>query len=127
MNRQAFHWSTRQRWSWAVAAVLLGAWLGPPFPNSVRPRGMGINDFFQEWSSARNWVVGVPVYSSQEEALHRHLVGWGINNDDSHSRRDFNQVNAHPPTSVLLALPLAHLSYLDARFVWNLVSLALLA
>jgi hypothetical protein len=127
MNRQPFDWSARQRWSWVVLAILLGAWLGRPFLDSVRPQSMGINDFFQEWSSARNWAVGAPLYGSQEEALHRHLAGRGVNNNDSHSRRDFNEVNAHPPTSILLALPLAHLNYLDARFVWNIVSLAFLA
>src|SRR5262249_20004743 len=35
-------------------------------------------------------------------------------------------VNAHPPSSVLLALPLAALDYPDAFLVWSLLSLAAL-
>src|SRR5207253_2522977 len=41
--------------------------------------------------------------------------------------RFFLEVNAHPPTSVLLAVPLARLDYPDAFLVWSLSSLAALA
>ncbi len=37
-----------------------------------------------------------------------------------------NQVNAHPPTSVLLMLPVARLDYRPALLAWNLASLAML-
>jgi hypothetical protein len=37
------------------------------------------------------------------------------------------EVNAHPPASVLIALPFAALSYSNATLVWNLLSLAALA
>src|SRR5262249_51177427 len=45
---------------------------------------------------------------------------------DDPKERFVLEVNAHPPTSVLLALPLADLDYPDAVLAWNLFSLALL-
>ena len=42
-------------------------------------------------------------------------------------RHSYVIVNAHPPASVLLALPLARLNFATAFLVWNLMSLAALA
>jgi hypothetical protein len=91
---------------------------GPSFIASLRPpRTVGI-DFFQDWASARNYRDGLPVYTDHKTAVDRYL---GYRIDPVRF-----EVNAHPPTSVLLALPLAALDYPDAALVWNLVSLGAL-
>jgi hypothetical protein len=106
---------------WSVALVLACAWQGPRFLRGLRPTRDHVTDFFQEWSSARFHCDGLPVYTPQEEGLRRYL---GRQRDRDSA---FNEVNAHPPTSVLLALPLAGLNYADACLAWNLLSLAALA
>ncbi len=85
--------------------------------NAMRPASGRVNDFFQDWGSARNLLVGLPVYTHHATSIPRHL---GIPFDAT-SGIDYN---AHPPTSVLLALPLARLDYPDAVLAWNTVSLA---
>jgi hypothetical protein len=106
---------------WGAALILVAAWQGPRWARGLRPPPDRIVDFFQEWASARFWRDGLPVYAPQEEGLRRYL---GRQWDRSDA---FNQVNAHPPTSVLLAFPLAGLDYQDACLVWNLLSMAALA
>ena len=78
-------------------------------------------DFFQEWSSARFHFDGLPVYGPQDEGMKRYL---GVARDP---QIPFNEVNAHPPTAVLVALPLARFDFPNACLVWNLFSLAALA
>ena len=81
-----------------------------------------ILDFIQEWASARNHFVGLPIYGDQRTAIEQHL--------QSKLRKDSSfalDVNAHPPTSVLLVLPFALLDYPDAFLTWNLFSLSALA
>jgi hypothetical protein len=119
--------SERRPWSWwhvalwGTALIVVGAWQGPRWARGLRPPPDRIVDFFQEWASARFWRDGLPVYTPQEEGLRRYL---GQERDPGGA---FNEVNAHPPTSVLLALPLAWFDYQDACLVWNLLSLAALA
>jgi hypothetical protein len=83
---------------------------------AMRPHAGRVNDFFQDWGSARNYQIGLPVYSHHSISVPRHL---GVS-FDSVTTVDYN---AHPPTSVLLALPLARLDYPDAVLAWNTVSL----
>jgi alpha-1,2-mannosyltransferase len=81
----------------------------------------GRADFFQEWASATNFWSGLPIYTSHRITIERYM-GYSVN-----PRADLLvEWNAHPPTSVLLGLPLAWLDYPDAVLVWNLVSLAAL-
>jgi hypothetical protein len=106
-----------------VAALWLGlgcwGWLafGPIWVAAMRPAPEQINDLFQDWGSARNHLVGMPVYTPHATSIPRHL---GVPFD----RLGGIEYNAHPPTSVLLALPLASLDYRDAVLVWNAISLA---
>jgi hypothetical protein len=74
-----------------------------------------ILDFFQEWASAKNHFKDLPVYTPQTTTAALYL---GNTNHNPPIK-----VNAHPPSSVLLALPFAFLSYSDAFLVWNLISL----
>jgi hypothetical protein len=79
-----------------------------------------ILDFVQEWASVQNYLHGEPVYGDQELALQRYL---GYYRDPNSTETFFLTVNAHPPTSVLVAMPFCWLSYPDAFEAWNLVSL----
>ena len=92
-------------------------WLGPLCVDAMRPVDSRVNDYYQDWGSARNYLVGLPVYTEHAISIPRHL-GLTLNPVKS------IDYNAHPPTSVLLALPLAQLSYPDAVLVWNTISLA---
>ena len=79
-------------------------------------------DFFQDWASARNRIEGIPVYTPHEVTATRYL-GVRVDPNDPF----FVPVNAHPPTSVLLAMPLAGLDYGDAFLAWAALSLAAFA
>jgi Glycosyltransferase family 87 len=110
---------------WALLAVLAGLWRGPLLAATLRPERyedrLLVPDFFQEWASARNRLTGLPVYTSQEVTFARYL-GKERKPEDG----NFIRINAHPPTAVLLALPLAGLDFADAFTAWNLLSLAAL-
>jgi hypothetical protein len=96
---------------------------GLPFVKNFRPAPdsrIYIRDFYQEWASARNLLNGQPVYQKHEESLRRYL-GFRRNPADPF----FIEYNAHPPTSVLLGVPLAGLDYPEAFLVWDLISLGL--
>lgn len=119
--------------SWGVWRVLfwwtlLNAacwWQAPPPLRLLKPEteaGVFLADFYQEWASARNRLEGLPVYTPQEITIERYL---GLQRDPNDPW--FLEVNAHPPAAILLALPLARLSYADAFLVWNLLSLGVLA
>jgi len=83
----------------------------------MRPAPDQIIDFYQDWGSARNHLVGLPVYTHHATSVPRHL---GLPSNPVPSIEH----NAHPPTAVLLALPLARLDYPNAALVWKLISLA---
>ncbi len=104
----------------AAYGLILGfvgcLWLGPLYVDAMRPAAGRVNDFFQDWGSARNFLVGLPVYTHHAKSIPRHL---GVPFDAA-SGIDYN---AHPPTSVLMVLPLARLDYPDAVLAWNTISL----
>jgi hypothetical protein len=103
---------------WLCLAVFLCWALGRHFVNILRPGRNTPTDFFQDWASARNSLNQLPVYTSQR-------LTWGLYRDGRVGDEPpvWARVNAHPPTSVLLALPIASLQYSDAVFAWNLFSL----
>jgi glycosyl transferase family 87 len=106
---------------WLILGVWGWLWLGPIWMSALWPTASRINDFYQDWGSARNHLIGTPVYTRHTISIPQHL---GLPSNPIPSI----EYNAHPPTSVLLALPLAQLNYPDAVLVWNIVSLvALLA
>jgi hypothetical protein len=123
-NTPSPRWQKRHVLFWLLVAGIVGWWRGPAFrlafePNFY-PRGGWFfqPDFFQEWASARNRFNDLPIYASHAITLERY-VGIRPNTAD----RYFIAVNAHPPTSVLLAIPLAGLDFADALPLWNLLSL----
>jgi hypothetical protein len=79
-------------------------------------------DFFQEWASARNVWNSLPAYTQHRITLERYL---GVHVPDDSAL--LIEVNAHPPSSVLFALPLSFLSYSHALLAWNVLSLGALA
>ncbi len=96
------------------------AWirLGPSYGKVLRPPTNPRPDYFQDWASARNYWGGLPIYSAHSTTLSLYL------NRTQSEEEDDIEYNAHPPTSVLLALPLAGLELSDAVLAWNLISLA---
>lgn len=84
----------------------------------LRPSPESTHDFFQDHSSARNLLSGRPIYSPMDQAFYEYT---------GHRLDLWGHYNAHPPTSVLLALPFAYMSYVPAAVAWNLLSLVLLA
>jgi Glycosyltransferase family 87 len=115
----------RQHCAFTALWLILGAWgwlwLGPVWINAMQPARSRINDFYQDWGSARNYLIGLRVYTHHATSIPRHL---GLPSNPVPSI----EYNAHPPTSVLLALPLAQLDYPYAVLAWNIGSLvALLA
>ena len=104
-----------------VLSLSLGCWgwfsFGPTWVTAMRPAPDQIIDYYQDWGSARNYWVGLPVYTSHSTSLPRHL---GVRSNPMKSI----EYNVHPPPSVLLALPLGRLDYPNAVLVWNAISLA---
>ena len=74
-----------------------------------------LRDFVQEWTSARNWKVGRPVYEDMRKSIPFHIPK---------ARAGDLHFNAHPPVAVMMALPFGSLGYFQSLRVWNIVSLA---
>lgn len=105
-------------WIWIALAAVAVATQGASFLASLRPPADEGNDFFQEWAAARNWLDGHPIYEPFSATVARYM---------GHDQADVPIFyNAHPPTTVWFALPVAGLSYPDAGLVWNLAMLAVL-
>jgi hypothetical protein len=112
-------WSKPQNWIWAVLAIVIIAWQLPTFVALVWPPRDLVSDFFQDWASARNLINGLPIYAEHTETIPRYV---GEVDPICYS----NLVNAHPPTSILLFIPLAPFEYRPALLIWNLAGLAML-
>jgi len=80
------------------------------------PKGIQA-DFVQEWTSARNYWTGEPIYLPLNQAFRKYF--------GSHARTEL-RVNAHPPAAVLVVLPFGVLDFRAAWLSWNVVSLVLL-
>jgi hypothetical protein len=86
------------------------------------------HDFFQEWASGRNYLAGVPVYDPQKDAYVREFANLGFNPPPHDATPpEMNPVNAHPPASILVFLPLAFTTYVTAFRIWSAGSIAMIA
>ncbi len=94
-------WPNERRWIWSTIALWLVVLRGPAFLENLRARPPSeiVPDFFQEYASARGWIEGRPLYADHRETIPRYLGG------RLDEQRSTVVVNAHPPASVLLALP----------------------
>ncbi len=115
-------WPNERRWIWLTIAGWLLLLRGPAFVESLQAKSPQelVPDFFQEYASARSAFEELPIYGDLHESVQRYL-GFHLND-----RRWHVVVNAHPPTSILLALPFAELDFGRAFLTWNLVALAAL-
>jgi hypothetical protein len=116
-------WPVWRRWLWVGLATLLVLLRAPRLVDSVLLPDHVVRDFFQEWSSARNLLEGLPVYAPLDESARRYLQQGEYHEYDVLFKWN---VNAHPPASVLLLAPLALLDYHNAFLIWSLFSLAAL-
>ena len=122
----------RDRMSWQKSTILLSQFMvsvlfiilcvwnwhlvGEMWVTAMRPRPDQVIDFYQEWGSAHNFWMGLPVYTPHSVSIPRYL-GLPANPIPA------IEYNIHPPTSVLLILPLGRVDYPDAVLIWNTVSL----
>lgn len=109
----------QQRLLWTAAACALAVTHGPAFLASFDGTSPYIPDFFQEYASARNWAEGLPVYSYHAVSIPRYLGSAMAPNSPV-------VINAHPPTSVLLALPFVKLDFEAAFRLWDFTMLGML-
>lgn len=100
--------------AWAVLIVVMFSGL----TLLLRPSPELPRDFFQDYASARNLLSGRPVYTRIDRVNHEYTGGRGAS---------LLAYNGHPPTSVLLALPFAGMTYVAAAVAWGLLALVLLA
>jgi hypothetical protein len=100
-----------------VIALVAGVGLfGRALVSPFRPPAGEYADFVQEWLSAKNYFSGHEIYEDQLTSFARHQPDW------KPDQSKFLPYNAHPPVSVLEALPFAHLDYPNAHFAWNLTT-----
>jgi hypothetical protein len=114
-------WPRERPWIWWSLAFWTIFFRGPDFMAGLQVPARSLPDFFQEWASARNYFEGLPIYTKHWTTAPLYL-GITVARDPAAV-----VVNAHPPTSVLLALPFAGLDFSTAFLAWNLFSLAALA
>ena len=108
-------------WVWASLALLTSVTIAPAFVSGMRPGPTEGVDFFQEWASAKNLLIGTPIYTDLEESARVYLGYTLAPGEQMRIRR-----NAHPPTSVLAAIPFALLDYPNGMLAWNIASLSAL-
>jgi Glycosyltransferase family 87 len=116
--------STWSRWRFFLGpglTLIVASTLAPLYLTAFWPPASRVVDFFQEWASARNYREGLPLYTPHSVTIPRYL-GPGISTGEGL----MIEVNAHPPPSVLLALPFSLLGYPAAVLAWNLASFAML-
>src|SRR5262245_33244267 len=104
---------------WLILGPILCAVMGLVTVIRLRPNENKLHDFVQEWTSARNWLQGEPIY----EDLRRSVA------DDIRPDLVFTlpiRYNAHPPASVLVTLPFGFLPYYQAVVIWNVLSVVAL-
>ncbi|MEZ6113553.1 MAG: glycosyltransferase family 87 protein [Pirellulaceae bacterium] len=111
-------WSAAQKWAWLlVGGPICALWTLVLWLRVNQPQNR-LNDFVQEWTSARNWWTGHPIYWDMDQSIaHYFNPTWKV----------LLNVNAHPPASVLLVLPFGRLEFFTANWLWNWLSLALIA
>jgi len=107
---------------WKVFWGLVGVPLGFVFALGIvwllNPASYRYRDLTQDWLSGRCYFDGQSIYTWHRESGVKYFgpeaAQWAV------------KINAHPPVSVLLLLPLAKLPHEQALLVWNVASLGML-
>jgi hypothetical protein len=111
---------SKSSYFWLALSTILLAFLVvkrlPDLIENFRPPEGVFLDFIQEWLSARNYWDGHPIYEEQSVSFDRNFAG---------NPHEMFRYNAHPPVSVLFALPFAQKNYRDSTCAWNAVGVAL--
>lgn len=119
INQNPFgNWTVARTLRWAIFTTLVVTLCGQSFVDRLKPSRYEVLDFYQEWSSARSLVTGRSIYATLDET-----VGPYLNLVKEPGAKWYWSVNVHPPTSVLLALPVQGIDYWNAFLVWNIASL----
>ena len=106
---------------WSAKAVAFGSLalvLSIALPVLFRPSVKAPTDFFMDYASARNLLSGKRVYRPLDESFHDYL---------GQKLSVLIAYDGHPPTSILLAVPVAWTDYVHASIFWNWLSLLALA
>ena len=99
-------WPGKSIWLWSGLAIVVSLVYVPLFVWELSGGNDSMTDFFQDWASARNFLEGLPVYSSHRVTIPRYLGKTDLKESDF-----FVEINAHPPTSILLLIPFGMLPY----------------
>lgn len=113
-------WPMARRFRWVMLLALAIFAYGSGFARELTAPGNNIADFFQEWASAKNYFTGRAIYTPQRETALAYL------NYSARPQDFFVEINGHPPTAVIIALPFGLLSYGSAFLLWNWLSVAAL-
>ena len=111
------------RWPWPRLALWVVLFLlalliyARAYVGAFRPPDGFVTDFIQEWLSAKNHFAGEPIYAPQRASIVKYVPA------DPARAAGMLPWNAHPPASVLVALPFGLLDYTAAQLAWNLLSL----
>lgn len=111
--------ATSPSWGLRVGAALICLMFGAATVQRLLAPPETLNDFMQEWTSARNHWDGLPVYLPLSESVPRHMR--------VRPERLLLEYNAHPPAAVLVSLPCGLFSYEQGLRCWNVLSLVALA
>lgn len=111
-------WPVSRRLLWVALLVCSCYAYGGGLVRELTAPGKKIADFFQEWASARNYYTGRPIYTPQRETAQAYL------NYTARPQDFFVEINGHPPTAVVLALPFGLLDYNAGFLLWNWLSVA---
>jgi hypothetical protein len=74
-------------------------------------------DFFQDWAAARDYWAGHSIYEPLSESIRRHASALGL--PEVGAPRSTLKLNAHPPSMILLLLPLGRLDFAAAYRIWT--------
>ena len=119
-NRQRHpQWPPVLKQFWLVAGCTICLLWGLGIADRLTPPYDRLCDYVQEWTSGRNYLHGRPIYRDLTESVAEFL---NLQMDDP-----MVEVNAHPPSSVLLVLPFSLFDYVTSFLLWTAGSLVCLA
>jgi hypothetical protein len=115
-TESAAAWPVSRRLLWIVLLACSCYSYGGGLTRELTAPGKKIADFFQEWASARNYFTGRAIYTPQRETAKTYL------NYTARPQDFFVEINGHPPTAVVLAIPFGLLDYNAGFLLWNWLS-----